>query len=452
MTMPSRCPDLTSAVAKCGRRIVPILFLCFAAAYLDRVNVSFAQLQMQRDLGLSATAYGLGASIFFIGYLIFEVPSNLALERFGARLWIARIMISWGIISGLTMFVQNQTQFYILRFLLGALEAGVVPAGVYYFSKWLPSEQRGRANTIFFGSIAFCGIISSPLSGGIMQYFDDVAGLAGWQWLFMLEAFPSLVLGVVVLAMLDDKIEDARWLTDGEKSALSAAVTDEVRNDATHDFGAALKQPLTWLFAIIYIGLAMGNHGLAFWMPQLVKAAGTQNVAAIGLIVMLPYLIAMVGIVLVARSSDRTGERRWHLAGCFFTGAVGYALCASFGSSTTILVIGLSAAVTGILAAFGLFWIFPARALTGRAAAGGMALINAIGQIGGIIAPYMVGFIKDATGSPANGLYAIAVVCALAATLVTFALPRRLYYRDSGTSMRGAATGAAPLPVGGMEA
>lgn len=412
-------------------RIVPLIIACFVAAYLDRVNISFAKLQMQSQLGLSEAAYGLGASAFFVGYLLFEIPSNAVMARTGARLWIARIMISWGAASVAMMFVRTEGWFYFLRFLLGALEAGFVPGVLYYYTQWFPASRRGRINNLFFGAIALCGIIGGPISGGILKFFDGMYDMPGWQWLFLLEGIPSILLGVVVLMVLEDRVEDAKWLSTEEKQVLSAALARDPRVDSTHSFAIALKRPVTYLFSFIYFGLCMGIYGFLFWMPQLVKTAGTSDPFMIGLITMLPYIAAMIGTVLLGRSSDRSGERRWHLAGCTLAAAVGYIVSAAYGDNTVVLVIGLSIAATGVIASFGIFWLFPARVLTGTAAAAGVALINSIGQIGGLIAPYMVGKVKDVTGSASMGLYAIALVCILTAVLIAYALPQRIRFRDA---------------------
>jgi MFS family permease len=430
-TAPPTISDATKAVLrKVTWRIVPLFMLCFVMSYLDRVNVSFAKLQMQSELGLSEAAYGFGASIFFIGYLLFEVPSNIVLARVGSRRWIARIMISWGIASAAMMFVRSETVFYLLRFLLGVLEAGFVPGVVYCFMHWFPASLRGRINSFFFMSIAVCGLIGGPISGAIMKYMNDVGGLAGWQWLFLLEGIPSVLLGLLVLVVLDDRVDDAKWLTTEEKSLLKVRLAQDPKVSDAHSFSAALKEPSTYVFSLIYLGLAMGIYGIIFWMPQLVKTAGTSDTFIIGLITMIPYLVALVLIPLIARSSDRMGERRWHLVGCAVAGMVGYVICGAFGNSLLALLIGLSVAATGIIGSFGLFWLLPARVLSGIAAAAGIALINSIGQIGGVIGPYAVGLVKDATGSADMALYGIAAVCGFSGVLVAWCLPRSLYPRD----------------------
>jgi MFS family permease len=298
------------------------------------------------------------------------------------------------------------------------------------FTHWFPASLRGRINSFFFMSIAVCGLIGGPISGAIMKYMNDVGGLAGWQWLFLLEGIPSVLLGLLVLVVLDDRVDDAKWLTTEEKSLLKVRLAQDPKVSDAHSFSAALKEPSTYVFSLIYLGLAMGIYGIIFWMPQLVKTAGTSDTFVIGLITMIPYLVALVLIPLIARSSDRMGERRWHLVGCAVAGMVGYVICGAFGNSLLALLIGLSVAATGIIGSFGLFWLLPARVLSGIAAAAGIALINSIGQIGGVIGPYAVGLVKGATGSADMALYGIAAVCGFSGVLVAWCLPRSLYPRD----------------------
>jgi MFS family permease len=432
--MPQAARDSSADEAlfrKVTLRFVPLFVICFVCAYLDRVNISFAKLQMQSELGLSDAVYGLGASIFFLGYFIFEVPSNMLLHRVGARLWIARIMITWGIASACTMFISSELQFYIVRFLIGALEAGFVPGALYFFTKWFPAQRRGRINTYFMASIALCGLIGGPISGGIMKYMDGVGALAGWQWLFLLEGIPSFVLGLVIWFVLDDEIADAKWLNAEEKQRLAARIASEPKSEQTHAFSAALREPAMYTLSLIYLALAAGIYGLVFWMPQLVQTAGTKDTFVIGLITSIPYAVAGIAMILIGRSSDRTGERRWHLGLATFAGGAGYLLCGYFNTNTVALVGGLTLAATGIITAIGLFWVLPPRFLSGMAAAAGIALINSLGQLGGIISPYMVGKVKDLTGSTTMALYAVAAMCLVAAILIVWGLPRRLYFREA---------------------
>ena len=417
-------------LSKVRWRILPLLVACFVAAYFDRVNISFAKLQMQSELGLSNASYGLGASLFFIEYLLFEIPSNLILVRVGARRWIARIMITWGFASAAMMFARSEAIFYTLRILLGALEAGFVPGVIYLFTQWVPAKQRASFHSLFFASSAIAGIIGGPLSGGILKYMDTVAGLSGWQWLFLIEGLLPVVLGLVVLAVLDDRIADAKWLTAMEKTSLAKAIADDNEGAPNHSLRAAFTDPLTYLLSLIYVGLCIGVYGIFFWMPHLVKAAGTSDPFKIGLITTLPYCAAIIGSMVIGRSSDRTGERRWHLSGCLAVGVLGYAICATFGDNSIILLLGLCVATTAMISSFGLFWLFPPRVLGGVAAAGGLALINSVGQLGGVIAPYCVGLIIDSTGSASIGLYAIGAVCAVTGVLIAWGIPRRFRFRD----------------------
>ena len=414
---------------KVGWRVLPLLVVCFIFAYFDRVNISFAKLQMQGDLSLSDAAYGLGASIFFVGYFIFEVPSNIIMHRVGAKRWIARIMITWGLASTAMMFVQSETSFYVLRFLVGAAEAGFLPGVILYFTYWFPARRRARINAWFMTSIAISGVIGGPLAGWIMTHFAGVNGWAGWQWLFLLEGLPTVLLGLVVLLLLDNRIEDAKWLSSSEKRLLRANV-DREAGQAEHNFLAAVRQPGTALLALIYMFMLMGLYGLTFWMPQLIKNTGITNPLNIGLLTAIPYAAAGVAMLLIGASSDRSGERRWHLGLTVAVGGLGYICSAYFGASTGLAMAALTVAAVGVIGCLPVFWTLPPKFLTGTAAAGGIALINSIGNLGGIISPYMVGKVHDMTGSTQVGLYVIAAVTLLAAALILFALPRQIAGKD----------------------
>lgn len=413
---------------KVNWRIIPLFIVCFLFAYLDRVNISFAKLQMQSDLGFSETVYGLGASLFFVGYFLFEVPSNILLHKIGARVWIARIMVTWGITSACMMFVHNEFWFYTLRFLIGVMEAGFVPGVLYYFTQWYPGNRRARVNAYFKSSICLCGIVGGPLAGFILGHFDGLYGMAGWKWLFLLEGLPSVVLGFVVLWLLSDKIEDAPWLSAEEKQLLLARMASEAKPESSSSFADIWKHPTTYVMSGIYLCLVMALTGLLFWMPQLIKSAGVADTFDIGLLTMIPYLIAAVGNLLIGSSSDKRGERRWHMAGCALLTAAGYLLCAWFPGQLVPLMVGMSMIMTGIIAWMPIFWTIPPRFLTGLAAAAGIALINSLGQLGGVIAPFMVGRIKDLSGSATPALYVLSAVCALATVLVIWGIPAR-YYR-----------------------
>lgn len=407
-----------AAYRKITLRIIPFLIVCFIFAYFDRVNISFAKLQMQGDLGLSDAAYGFGASIFFVGYFIFEIPSNIILHRVGAKLWIARIMISWGICSSLLMFVQNETWFYILRFIIGATEAGFLPGIILYFTYWFPAKRRARINATFMTSIAISGVVGGPVAGFIMTRFAGLHGLGGWQWLFLLEGLPTIGLGVMTLFFLDDNIGKAKWLSAPEKKVLKDNIDRESGSVATHSFAEAVRQPATIFLSIVYLFMLMGLYGLTFWLPQLIKNTGIASPMTIGLLSTIPYAAAGVAMVLIARSSDRHGERRWHLALCVLAGGIGYVLSGLFGDNTAFAMAALTLAAVGVIGCLPVFWTLPPKFLSGSAAAGG------------IISPYMVGKVKDVTGSTAGGLYAIAAVTILAALLVMFALPKSVAGKD----------------------
>lgn len=410
-------------------RFVPLLVVCWVFAYLDRVNISFAKLQMQADLGFSDTVYGLGASLFFIGYFLFEVPSNMILHKVGARVWITRIMISWGIASSCMHFVNSEFWFYVLRFLIGTFEAGFVPGALYFFTKWFPSKQRAQINTIFMSGIAFCGIIGGPISGGIMKYFDGLMGLPGWQWLFLVEGIPCVFLGIFIWLFLDDEIEHAKWLSPAEKKIWSDKINSESQNAKAHNFREALKEPAIYMLSFIYLLLAGSLYGLVFWMPQLIKSAGTQDTFVIGIISALPYLAATIAMIVLGKTSDKYRERRWHLGGVAVIGGIGYIICATNSTNTSMLLVGLVLVAVGIISSIGLFWIFPQHFLTGMAAAAGIAMINSVGQLGGVITPYMIGKVIDLTGSPIIGLYALAVASFVAFILIGWGLPKRFYER-----------------------
>jgi D-galactonate transporter len=414
------------AYAKVTRRLIPFLFCCYIAAYLDRVNVGFAKLQMQSDLKLSDTVYGIGAGIFFIGYFFFEVPSNLLMRRVGARFWIARIMIGWGIISAATALINGPEVFYGLRFLLGIAEAGFFPGIILYLTDWYPSRRRARIVAWFMMAIAAAGLLGGPLSGWILQSFAQVGGLAGWQWLFLLEGLPSMVMGVAVLFYLDNGIGEAKWLTETEREMLLTNLEGEQRTKAHLSVGQTLRNPWVLLFSLIYFCISMGLYAIGFWLPQIIKNTGVKNALGIGLLAAIPYGCAAVAMILVGRSSDRTGERRWHFAICALAGGVGLILSTLFPANVFAAIVALSVATAGILSSFPLSWTMPTAMLAGSAAAAGIALINSIGGLAGFVSPYLVGWIGDLTHRLDVGLYVIAFFLFLGALLVVVVVPVNL--------------------------
>ncbi len=409
---------------KVGWRLIPFLMLCYFVAYLDRVNVGFAQLQMKSDLQFSDAVYGFGAGIFFLGYFLFEVPSNLVLHRVGARLWIARIMITWGLISALTMVIQTPTMFYVARFLLGLAEAGFFPGIILYLTYWYPAARRSQMTAWFMSAVALSGLIGGPVSGWILHTFHGHSGLAGWQWLFLLEGAPAVVLGVVVLLVLDNGIAQARWLTDAEKTLLQERIASEARTKTHVSALQAMASPRVWLLALVYFSVVMGLYGLGFWLPLLFKTTGVSDPLTIGWLVAIPYGVSIVAMILVGRHSDATRERRWHVAIPALLGAAGLLLSTLWTDNTLGAVLTLTLATCGIMTVLPLFWSLPTAFLTGTAAAAGIALINALGNLAGFFGPSIVGWVKQATHSTNGGILVLAAFMVLCALLV-LSLPAR---------------------------
>ena len=408
-----------STMARVTWRLLPFLLLLYIVSWLDRVNVGFAKLQMNSDLGMSETAYGLGAGIFFIAYAVCEIPSNFLLVRFGARLWIARIMITWGLISAGMMFVQGETSFYVMRFLLGAAEAGFLPGIVYYLSQWFPRFHRARAVSWFMIGIPLSIVFGGPLSGWVMDRFDEYLGLHGWQWMYLVEGLPAALLGFVVLGFLTEKPADAHWLTAEQREWLSARIYSEHTEAESRkrlSFKAALEHPTVWLLAAIMFCCQTGSYGLTLWVPTIVKGLSGYTDFGVGLFSAIPYIAAAAGMILVGRSSDRSGERFLHIAIPSVIGALGF-IATGMISAPFAAMIALSVAAVGDYSTRGPFWALPGKFLTGSAAAAGIALINAMGAVGGFIGPYAVGYLKDATGSFASPLYLLAGILFIGAML-----------------------------------
>jgi D-galactonate transporter len=420
---------LDDVYRKVSRRLLPILVLGYIAAYLDRVNVSFAKLQMLPELHWSQTVYGLGAGIFFVGYFLFEVPSNLLLHRFGARRWLARIMISWGLISGATMFVTTPAGFYALRFLLGVAEAGFFPGVIYYLTRWYPTERRGKVTALFMTGIAICSVVGSLLSGWIMQGLDGTQGWAGWRWLFLLEALPALVVGVCLWLALPDSIAHARWLTADEKRLLFGELGRDAERVSSSTLTDTLRDGRVWFACLIYFCAMTGLYGISFWLPTIIADMGVKNAFLVGVLTAIPYAVAAVGMVLVGRHADARRERRWHLAIPCALGALGLVISVSMAAHPTLALGALTLATFGILTAAPLFWSLPTAYLRGAAAAAGIAVINSCGNLAGFLSPYVVGWLKDLTGSTAMGMYYVAAFLMLGAVLVLVGVPARLVNR-----------------------
>lgn len=411
--------------SKIAKRIIPFLIVLFVVAWLDRVNVGFAKLQMVSDLGFSEAIYGFGAGVFYLGYLLFEVPSNLFLEKIGARKTIARITILWGLTSIATMFVKTSTSFYILRFLLGAFEAGLYPGVILYLTYWFPTERRAQMLGVFMTGVPIAGIIGGPISGWIMAVMGGHSGLANWQWLFLLEGIPSILLGLLTLALIVDNPRDARWLNAGEKELVLADLERDRRQAGPrkHGFRDALLVPRVWLLIVIYFCLVIANPTLGFWGPTIINSLGVGSNMTIGLLSAIPYIVSVIGIVWVGRHSDRMLERRYHCAlSCLAAGA-GVVLIGVFENSPVLAFGALVLGVTGVLSAFAPFWQMPTMLLTGTAAAGGIAFINSIGNLSGWLGPFIVGWLKDLTGKTSAGLYVVAALEMFAAVLIVLCMP-----------------------------
>jgi ACS family tartrate transporter-like MFS transporter len=405
-----------ATLVKVSWRLLPFLLLLYVVAWLDRVNIGFAALQMNADLGFSGAVYGFGAGIFFIGYALFEVPSNLILARVGARLWIARIMITWGVLSVAMMFVEGAGSFYLLRFLLGVAEAGFLPGIIYYLGNWYPAKERARAVSWFMLAIPLSTVIGGPLAGFILE-LDGWHGLTGWQWLFLLEGLPAVLLGFVVLRYLTDSPDKAEWLAPEERRWLAEHVQAEqhaAREKHGVGLGAALVHPTVWLLGLIIFACQCGSYGLTLWIPQIVQGLSGYSNFTVSMISALPYAAAAVGMVLIGASSDRRGERLLHIAIPSAIAALGFIASAYF-TSPLPGMLALTVAAVGDLGTRGPFWALPTRFLAGTAAAAGIGLINTLGSLGGFVGPYAVGIARQVTGGFAGGLVFLAVLLACAA-------------------------------------
>lgn len=407
---------------KAARRLIPFLFVLYLAAFIDRVNVGFAKLQMAGDLGLSEANFGTGAGIFFVGYFLLEVPSNLLLLRFGARLAFARIVLLWGLLSMAMALAYDKSSFYGLRLALGMAEAGFFPGVILYLTFWFPAAHRARTTALFMTALAVAGIVGGPVSGLIMERMDETLGLRGWQWLFILEGAPALLMGLACLWFLDDSPAQASWLSDAEKASIAEDLAHDraarASGEQDHRFRRSLGNRRLWLLALVYTLVVTGLYGVSFWLPQIVHDLEQGGILMTGWLSSIPYLFATAAMVLIGRSSDLSGERRWHVSGSILAGAAGLSLCALSLGNPGLAIAGLALATSGLFAALATFWSLPTAFLSGTAAAGGIALINAIGNLGGYLGPVMVGWARQLTGSVESGLLAIAAGLILAALLV----------------------------------
>ena len=419
--------DEAATYNRAAWKLIPFLLVLYIISFLDRVNVGFAKLQMSADIGLSDAVFGLGAGIFFIGYAACEIPSNLLLQRFGARFWITRILVVWGIISVCFMFVTTPTQFLTLRFLLGIAEAGFYPGIVLYLTYWFPGKLRSQVCALFFVGIPIAGLIGAPLSGFIMKMMAGIGGFSGWQWLFLLEGAPAVIGGIATWLYLSNGPKDASWLAASERNVIVSALESEEATHRAMGHGHRLIDALTsgkvWLLAITNFTLLGGIYGISFWMPQIVKDLGVQDVFVNGLVTAIPFAVACVAMIVVGRSSDRMRERKWHIIFSAVVGALGLVGGATLTGMPVLALASLSLALGGALASIVVLWVLPSALLTGAANAGGLALMATVGNLGGYVAPYVVGLAKEATGRTDFGLFVMAAAMVLGALLVQL-LPR----------------------------
>ncbi len=407
-------------IAKVSSRLVPYLFLCYIFNYLDRFNISFAAMDMRLDLGFGDAVYGFGASMFFVGYVMFEIPSNLILQKVGARLWMARIMLTWGIISTCMLFVKTPFSFYLLRFILGVAEAGFFPGMLYYLTFWIPPKERARVFATFLTSTSLAGVIGGPLSAAILK-MDGFGGIRGWQWLFLTEGIPSVILGIMTLIYLKDRPTQAKWLTPQEGRWLEARLDKEhqaVAREHHYSLWQALTHPKVWQLCFLYFAIIISFYGVSFWLPQIIKSFSGFTTTWVNILAAVPFLAASIGMVLIGRHSDRTGERRLHLVVCTSAAALGLVVGAwAMANHPWLAFASLCVTATGIWGTMGPFWYEPTVFLTGAAAAGGIALINSVGNVGGFVGPNIIGLVKELTHSFTSGLLVLALTLCVATAL-----------------------------------
>ena len=431
--------------SKVDRRIIPFLFLCYILAYLDRVNVGFAKLQMAKDLSLSDAAYATGAGLFFIGYFFFEVPSNVLLKKIGARVWIARIMITWGIVSSAMMFLTGETMFYVMRFVLGLAEAGFFPGVIFYLTLWYPSDKRSSRTAWFVAAIAVAGVIGNPVSGFTMDLLSGAWGLAGWQWLFLVEGIPSIIVGIWVLSYLDSSITEASWLSEEEKALLTRNLDAEEKHKVETRLLDAFKSAKVYALCAVYFTLMIGLYGIAFWLPTIVKAFGVEGYVRIGLLSAIPYGVAVLGMLALSWNSDRTGERRLHYVLNVSAGAIGLILSGVFAANPMLSIAFLSIGTLGVIGSMPLFWPMPSAFLTGTAAAAGIGLVNSVGNLGGYVGPNVAIWVKPLSSDPSAALYAIAALLLFGAAITLIFIPRSVNLEMAqGRTMRPRLDATAP--------
>ncbi|MBP5098222.1 sugar phosphate permease [Pseudomonas protegens] len=418
---PEHARQLDTLYARIRWRLLPLLMLCYMVAFLDRVNIGYAQLQMKQTLPFGDAVYGLGAGIFFIGYFIFEVPSNLMLKRSGVRKTLLRIMFCWGLVAAAMMFVSTPMQFYVLRFLLGAFEAGFFPGVILYFTYWFPAPRRGQVIAIFMTAAAVAGLIAGPVSGSILKYLDGAVGLHGWQWMFMIQGLPASVLGVVAFLYLQDSPARARWLSPGEKRLLDADMARDLANarDKSQDSLAQMfRDPRIYLLSTAYFMFLGATYMLVFWMPSLIQGWGSKDLLQVGLITAIPNIVGIVGMVLIGQHSDKHRERRWHFVGCMAIAVFGLAVTTLLNGHLLLSVTALGFAYVGIKAGTPIFFALVSEYLSVAATAGGIAFISSLGNLGPAVTPWLNGVINSHTGGHVSSMYLGIVMYLLAGGLV----------------------------------
>ena len=423
--------DFEAAVYnKVTRRIIPFLFACYILAYVDRVNIGFAKLQMQQDLGMSDTVYGIGAGIFFIGYFLFEIPANIILQRLGARLWLGALMVVWGAVSSCTILARGAASFYAIRMLLGIVESGFFPGVILYLTFWYTRKHRARMVALFMCANPLSGVIAGPISGRIMAKMSGVGGLRAWQWLFLIEGIPSAIAGLVTMFYLVDGPAKAKWLSAEERNHVERRLQEEEHvkqseGPSRHRIVDAFRSGKVWLFCAIYFGFQMGNYGLWFWLPQTLNDTISTDPWIIGLVSAIPWAASAIAMILYAHHSDKTGERRGHVALGAGLAGLAFAAGAVTWHSGTFAVVLVSLSAMGIMCGQSVFWSMPTAALSGAAAAAGIAWINSVGNLAGYLSPFVVGHIRDATGSMMLAQLVMAGSCIVAAAIAWALKPSR---------------------------
>jgi MFS family permease len=416
---------LKAVFSKIDWRLIPLLLIAYMVAYLDRINVGYAQLQMKQTLPFDDAVYGLGAGIFFIGYFLFEVPSNLLLEKIGARKTLLRIMVLWGLAATAMMFVSTPLQFYVVRFLLGAFEAGFFPGVILYFTYWYPSVRRGQVIAIFMSATTIMSVIAGPLCGAILKYFDGISGLHGWQWLFLVQGLPAIVLGFLVYLLLEDKPAHAAWLSPDEKKLLDDSFEHDVKDvesEPAGTFGQMLRDPKVYVLSFVYFLLLGATYTLVFWVPTLIQSWGVKDLFLIGIYAAIPNAAGVIGMILIGRHSDKWHERRWHFAACVAIAAVGLFVTTLLQGNLVGSILALSFAVIGIASATPLFFALISEYLSVGAAAGGIALISCLGNLGPAVSPTINGFILRNTGDNIYSMYFVMALYLLSGTLLLLAI------------------------------